>query len=110
MEVLGEKFRQVVFSGAQEFLGLIETKSPRMIRIIAHNDTDGITSSAILVRVLKRLNLRYWLSNPKVFDLAEVNKLEKEEWDLAFILDFGLSEEKYRRLERTGKKILTGQI
>lgn len=105
MEVLGEKFRQVVYDGAREFLALAEAKSPRMIRIIAHNDTDGITSSAILMQVLKRLNLRYWLSNPKVFDLDEVSKLEKEEWDLAFILDFGLSEEKYHRLEKTGKRI-----
>jgi RecJ-like exonuclease len=52
---------------ASEFLDLTKDKS---IRIISHHDTDGITSAAIIVTALKRLN--------KKFSLKIVKGLDKE--------------------------------
>lgn len=105
MEVLNQTLQEVIDESVEKFLSMIDGNSTKTIRIISHIDTDGITSAAILAKVLKRLNLQYWLTNIKSFDAAAVENLEKEEWDIAFILDFGLNEEKLKRLDKLNKKI-----
>ena len=105
MEVL--KFQATVNREAEYFLSLTndEANREKVIRIISHNDTDGITSAAILIKILKRLNLQYWLTNLKVFDEQALKKLANEEWEIAFILDFGLNEKKLSELNKLNKKI-----
>jgi len=48
----------------------LEKSQNREIRIISHNDTDGITSAAIFTRTLERLD--------KTFSIKVVKQLEKE--------------------------------
>lgn len=105
MEVLNSKLQDVIDQCANKFLSLIEKNVKGAIRVVAHNDTDGITSSAIIVKVLKRLNLQYWLTNLKVFDDSALENLMKEEWEIAFILDFGLNEEKLKKLDSLNRKV-----
>lgn len=57
---------------AEEFLKISETKP---IRIISHHDTDGITSAAILIKTLKRLDKKFSL---KIVKNLEEDILKKE--------------------------------
>ncbi|MBU2496789.1 MAG: DHH family phosphoesterase [Nanoarchaeota archaeon] len=102
MEVLN--FQDKIEKNVEKFLSLINDKEKR-IRIISHDDADGITSAAIIVKVLKRLNLQYWLTNLKGFDENVLENLLKEEWDISFILDFGLNEEKVQKLEELNRDV-----
>lgn len=99
------KLLELVRKNARKFINLIEDKKIKTIRVISHNDADGITSAAILIKVLKRLNLQYWLTNFKVFDLKAIEKVIKEDWDVAFILDFGLTNKKFEMFESVNKNI-----
>ncbi len=92
---------ELIDAAVGKFNGFLDGGGSSVIRVISHNDADGITSAAILARALKRKGLEFWVSNVKQFDLGVVELLEEEVrgGDCVFILDFGLSKEMFERLE-----------
>jgi len=70
---------------AREFLKETEKKP---VRIISHNDTDGITSAAILSKALKRLEKRFSLRIVKNLEKEIVEKeLERNEREVILFAD-----------------------
>ncbi|MEK6852794.1 MAG: DHH family phosphoesterase [Nanoarchaeota archaeon] len=93
---------------SKDFCEIIKEEE-KPIRIISHIDTDGITSVAILAKCLKRLNLRYWITNLKRFDAEELEKIleeaKEDKWNTLIILDFGLDKVKLDSLNELGKNV-----
>jgi len=74
---------------AREFL---ELTKDRAIRIISHHDTDGITSAAILIRALKKINKNFSLKIVKGLDKELLDKeLLRNEKEIIVFTDLGSS-------------------
>ena len=67
MEKKGDILKKEIKSAVEKFL---EKSGEKEIQVISHFDTDGITSAAIMIQSLKRLD--------KKFSLKIVKGLEKE--------------------------------
>ena len=67
------------------------TQLDGMIRIITHNDTDGITSGAIISTALKRLDKIFKISIIKQLEKNNIEMLRKENNKILFVLDMGSS-------------------
>ena len=66
---------------------LLATKNP--IRIISHNDADGISSSAIIAVSLLREKKLFHLSNVRGFNQKVIDRLKNNSSDLTVITDLG---------------------
>jgi RecJ-like exonuclease len=82
---------------SQEFLKKIKNKR---IQIISHFDTDGITSAAIIIQALKRLDQEFSLKIVKSLDKEIINSLDKEK--ITLFLD--LASGNLKDLEESGIK------
>lgn len=69
-----------------DFLDISQTKA---VKIISHNDTDGITSATILAKALARLNKTFSIKIVKQLDVSILAELPKTE--ILFFLDLGSS-------------------
>jgi len=67
----------------------IEKSKGRIVRIISHHDTDGITSASIFAKALERLNIPFTVKIIKQLDEEIINSLNKN--DLIIFLDLGSS-------------------
>ena len=67
----------------------LEKSKKRTIRIISHNDTDGITSAAILAKALRKLNKKFSVKIVKQLENDEIDKLAKNEDEILVFLDLG---------------------
>ncbi len=77
-----------IWDSAKEIANkLSDTKHP--IRLISHNDADGISSSAILALSLSRENKNFHLSNVKGFNQEVIDRLKKESNHIIVITDLG---------------------
>lgn len=79
---------------AQSFKHFLEENpNKRLIRIITHIDTDGLTAGAIFIKMLERANENFWLSTVKQLEEETVKKLAEEtksqEWKAVVFLDLG---------------------
>lgn len=63
---------EVIDKLAKEFL---EVSRDKMVRVISHFDTDGITSAAIIAKALKRLNIKF---SVRIVKSLSKDVLEKE--------------------------------
>jgi RecJ-like exonuclease len=59
------------------------------VRIISHYDADGISSAAIMVRALKRMNKRFHLTFVNQLDEDNIKKFSKEDYNIVLFLDLG---------------------
>ena len=59
------------------------------IRLISHNDADGISSSAIIARSLLREKKHFHLSNIKGFNQEVIDRLKNDSPSLTIITDLG---------------------
>ena len=59
------------------------------IKIIAHIDCDGLSSTSIIVKALEREDFKFSVRNVKQIDNNVLDELEKEEFDILFFLDLG---------------------
>ncbi|MEM2605021.1 MAG: DHH family phosphoesterase [Candidatus Pacearchaeota archaeon] len=66
-----------------------------LIRVITHIDTDGLTSAAILIHALKKLDQQFLVTSIKQLETSYVKKLYEEaknkNWKAIFFLDLGSS-------------------
>src|SRR3989344_3916536 len=81
--------QKAISLAVSKFLELIKNKE---IKIISHNDTDGITSAAILAKTLKKLNKKFSVKIIKQLDkeyLATIKNTNRNE--VLIFLDLGSS-------------------
>jgi len=64
-------------------------RSDGVIRIVSHYDADGISSAAIMVKVLTKLKKDFHLSIVKQLSTKLIEELANEEWDVILFLDLG---------------------
>ncbi|MEM4703104.1 MAG: DHH family phosphoesterase [Candidatus Pacearchaeota archaeon] len=64
-----------------------------IIRVVTHIDTDGLTSAAILIHALKKLDQQFWVASVKQLEDAYIKQLyeeaRKKKWKAIFFLDLG---------------------
>ncbi len=86
-DILGENLYNILHEATEK------VKSEKYIRVLAHYDGDGVSSSIILLRVLERLDIKYHLSYIKNLDNEGFRSLYEEESDaLNIIVDAGSSQ------------------
>jgi len=77
-----------IWDAAKEIANkILDTNNP--IRLISHNDADGISSSSIMAVSLLRENKQFHLSNVKGFNQELIDRLKKESNSLIVITDLG---------------------
>lgn len=79
-----EEFFNSIKNAVEKFKSL-----NKPIRIIGHLDADGICASSILVKSLKREDIKFSLSIVRQIDDKLINKLEKEDYEIIFFVDLG---------------------
>ena len=75
-------------------------RQKKAIRILAHYDADGLTSSSIVIKALRREGKSFHLSNIKQIRNDYIEELKNSKYELIIFLDFGSgSLEKINELE-----------
>lgn len=75
---------QELKSASQKIASLNKT-----VKIISHIDADGITSAAILIKTLQKLNIKFSLSFVKQLTIKLLNQLKREDYQNYIFLDLG---------------------
>lgn len=79
--------KRAVSEVAQDFL---ENIGDKPLRIISHYDTDGITSAAILIKVLQRMEKKFTVRIVKGLDKEIINEeLARDKGEVIIISDLG---------------------
>ena len=94
-----------IFEGAKEFSRKLarEINNSKTIKLISHLDADGITSAALMVKLLKEKNREFHLTIVKQLTDKEIEEIEKENYDLFILTDLGSGS--IEKLEKTNKNI-----
>lgn len=86
-----QKYIRQAASKFKKFLE--ENPNERLVRVITHIDTDGLTAGSIFVKMLERMNETFWISTVKQLERKYVEKLTEEtktnEWKALVFLDLG---------------------
>jgi RecJ-like exonuclease len=79
------------FNSFKEATSLVNkhTQNDSFIRIVTHNDADGLSSGGILALVALRMNARFKISSEKKLDYKLIARLKEEKPDLVIFSDFG---------------------
>ncbi len=86
-DILGDELFNILHEAGER------AKAEKYIRVLAHYDGDGVSSSIILLKVLERLDIKYHLSYIKNLDNEGFRTLYEEEVDsLNIIVDAGSSQ------------------
>jgi len=68
-------------------------KKEGMIRVVTHIDTDGLSSAAILISALKKLDQQFWVASVKQLEDTHIEQFyeegRKKKWKAIFFLDLG---------------------
>lgn len=80
-------FKEEIRKLAEDF----NKKKYNLIRIVSHNDCDGVCAGAILAETFKRKNIKFSLSNIKRLSLELLKEIGNENWDLLVFSDLGSS-------------------
>ena len=84
------EFKKALEDAAKQFLA--EHKG-RTIGVISHNDTDGITSAAIIVEALQRLKLKFHLMFlTRSEDVSITDQINEFPYEIFLLLDYGSKE------------------
>ena len=81
-------FREAVKDAAEKFKHIPHDK---VIRLISHFDTDGITASAILSSLLEMEGRKYHLSNVQHLTVEMLEELALQSYEFYFFSDLGSS-------------------
>ncbi|MBS3134265.1 DHH family phosphoesterase [Candidatus Woesearchaeota archaeon] len=76
----------LIKNGSDKFLVLNKNKP---LRIITHNDADGLTSGSILIIALSRDEYKFVASNVKQLDDKTIEDLAKEDYETFIFTDLG---------------------
>ena len=76
----------------------VSSENP-IIRIITHNDCDGLTSGSILARALKRADFQFWITTVRQLDKKVIEQIKKEKVDIFFILDLSCDFKIFENIE-----------
>lgn len=87
---MGEKIIDLIRRGANEFL---EKSREKEVYVVSHFDTDGITSAAIIIKALKRLDRNFSVKIIKSLDKNFINNLPENK--LILFLDLASSSLEY---------------
>lgn len=82
---------QKFFQSIQKAALLIQRhlSNDSLIRLVTHNDADGLSSGGILSKVLLRKNARFKISSEKKLDDKIITRIKQENPDLVVFSDFG---------------------
>ena len=80
-----EKFLQAVKTCVSVFKQL----NQQPIKLVSHLDCDGLTSSSILIKALKRENIPFSLTTVRQLDDFVFEELRRENYPVLFFLDLG---------------------
>jgi RecJ-like exonuclease len=82
---------QGFFNSFQEANSLFNkhAQNDSFIRLVTHNDADGLSSGGILALVTLRMNARFKISSEKKLDYKLIARLKEENSDLIIFSDFG---------------------
>ncbi len=86
-DILGDSLFNILHQAGEKL------KEEKYVRVLAHYDGDGVSSSIILLKALERLDIKYHLSYIKNLDNEGFRSLYEEEADsLNIIVDAGSSQ------------------
>lgn len=106
-----EMLEDRIFAVRKKFLEEIKENE---VQVVSHFDTDGITSAAIMVQALKKIDVKFSLKILKALNKKEIEKLEKNKITLFLDLASGSLEDiKNAGLKKTfiiDHHILSGEI
>ncbi len=94
-----------IFQGAKAFSKELAKalNNAKTVRLISHLDADGITSAAIMVKLLKKYNVEFHLTIVKQLTDGVIDELKKENYDLFIFTDLGSG--KIDKLEEISKPV-----
>ncbi len=75
------------------------------VRILGHLDSDGISSSSILIKAFHREGIKVVYSSHRQVDEKVVKELGKEQYKIYFFVDFGSNVLKFINQHLNGKKV-----
>jgi single-stranded-DNA-specific exonuclease len=76
------------------------------MHIVAHHDSDGLSSAALMVYILKKLKKEYYITIVPYLDLRRIKELKKKKGEMFCFLDIGSSHTKEIKQILTKKDIL----
>ena len=76
----------IIKNAVDIFLSLDKDK---VLRVVTHNDTDGLTSGAIISKALIRENIRFVINSVKQLDETTLKNLSNEVYDVFIFTDLG---------------------
>lgn len=82
-----EKFKEEIRKSVKFF----KDKNCRLVKIVSHNDCDGICAAAILTETFRRSEIKFSLSIVKRLSREALEKFGKENWDALIFSDLGSS-------------------
>jgi single-stranded-DNA-specific exonuclease len=86
------KFKTMLSDAAQAFLAI---KPHEVIRVVSHLDADGLSSAAVISKMLNRQNRRYTLSTVPQLDEEIIKQLAREPYSVYFFTDLGSGQFSY---------------
>ncbi len=105
----GEK-DPIARSLGSDFFGRVKYVAEKLIehegdiRVVTHNDSDGICAGGVIGQTLKRLDKSFHMSSVKGLNETLIEKIDEEENELTVILDMGSSH--LDKLEKTAGRTL----
>lgn len=78
-------FEDSIKKAVEEFRNL----KPKVVRIIANQDADGVTSASILIKALEREGIKFVCSIARQVNKRIIEELKKEEYNILFFCDLG---------------------
>src|SRR3989344_2484756 len=82
-----DKFKEEIRKTAESF----KKNNYKLVKIVSHNDCDGICAAAILAESFKRNNIHFSLSIVKRLSVNLLKEIQNESWDLLIFSDLGSS-------------------
>jgi RecJ-like exonuclease len=72
---------------------LEKNPNKRLIRVITHIDTDGLTAGSIFIKMLERMDENFWITSIKQLERKKIieliNEIKVSEWKAVVFLDLG---------------------
>ena len=84
-----EQFKEAVKNAAERFKQIPKDKP---IRVMGHFDTDGISSSAIIAKLLTLEGRKFHISNVQHLTRQTIEEISKEEYEINIFVDIGSSQ------------------
>ena len=97
-----ERFKKIVEDAAARFLRIDGNK---VIRVVSHLDADGLSSAAVLVAALNKINRRYSLSTVHQLDEEFIKQITAEPYEIVCFSDLGSGQFKLIKKHLTAKQV-----